>query len=74
MTGIFKVKIGLPPESELINDIFKFNEKPYSLKIDLQFKAEDPNDGDGATIKLLYRVDVLLRWPDSQPSFPYLAG
>ena len=42
MNDIFKVKIGLSPE--LMNDIFEFIEKPYSLQINSQFKPEDPND------------------------------
>ena len=42
MTDIFKVKIGLSPE--LMNDIFEFAEKPYSLRINYQFEPEDPSD------------------------------
>ena len=42
MTEILKVKIGL--SAELMNDIFKFTEKPDSLQINLQFTPEDPND------------------------------
>ena len=42
VTEIFRVKIGLSPE--LMNDIFKFVEKPYSLRINSQFRPEDPND------------------------------
>ena len=42
MTETFKVKIGL--SSELMNDIFEFIEKPYSLRINSQFRSEDPND------------------------------
>ena len=42
MTEIFKAKIWLPPK--LMNDIFEFIEKPYSLLINSQFRPEDPND------------------------------
>ena len=41
-TKIFKVKIGLSPE--LMNVIFKFIEKPYSLRINSQFSPEDSYD------------------------------
>ena len=27
-----------------MSDIFEFNEKPYSQRINLQFRPEDPND------------------------------
>ena len=27
-----------------MSDIFEFNEKPYSMPINLQFRPEDPND------------------------------
>ena len=37
-----KVKIGLSPE--LMNDIFEFIEKPYSLQINSQFRPDDPTD------------------------------
>ena len=36
---VFKVKFDLSPE--LMNDIFKFVEKPYSLRINSQFRTED---------------------------------
>ena len=39
---IFKDKISVSPE--LMNDILEFNEKPYSLRINSQFRPEDPND------------------------------
>ena len=41
-TEIFKVKIGLSPD--LMNDIFEFIEKPYSVQINLQFRPEYPNN------------------------------
>ena len=37
-----KVKIGLSPE--LMHDIFEFIEKPYSLRINSQFRPDDPTD------------------------------
>ena len=42
MTEIFQVKIDLSPE--LMIDIFRFVEKPYSLRKNSQFRPEDPND------------------------------
>ena len=42
VTGIFKVKIGL--SSELMADIFGSIEKPYSLRINLQFRSGYPNE------------------------------
>lgn len=39
---IFEVKVGL--STELINNIFEFIEKPHFLRINSQFKPEDPND------------------------------
>ena len=42
VTNIFKVKIGF--SLELMNDISEFIEKPYSLRINLQFKPDDPSD------------------------------
>ena len=36
MTEIFKVKNGLSPE--LMNDVFEFIEKPYSLRTTLHFR------------------------------------
>ena len=39
---IFKVKIGL--SRELMSDIFEFIEKPYSLRINSEFRPEDTND------------------------------
>ena len=41
MTEIFKIKIGWSPE--LMNDIFKFIENPYSTQINSQFNPEDSN-------------------------------
>ena len=41
MSEIFKVKIGWSPE--LMNDLFKFIEDPYSQRKDWQFKPESPN-------------------------------
>ena len=41
LTEIFKIKIGLSPD--LMSDTFEFNEKQYSLQINLQFMPEDPN-------------------------------
>ena len=42
MTDIFKIKIGL--EFDLMSDIFEFIEKPYPLRINFQFRSEDPNE------------------------------
>ena len=42
VTEILKVKIGWSPE--LINDIFKYIENPYSPQINSQFKPEYPNE------------------------------
>ena len=41
MTEIFKVKICSSPK--LINDIFEFIEKSYSLRINSEFRPEDPH-------------------------------
>ena len=38
----WKTNIGWSPE--LLNDIFEFIEKPYSLRINSQFRPEDPSD------------------------------
>ena len=37
VTEIFKVKNGLSPE--LVNDVFEFIEKPYSLRTTLHFRS-----------------------------------
>ena len=34
-----------------MSDIFEFNEKPYSLGINLQFRPEDSNDKYGMKTK-----------------------
>ena len=47
VTNIFKVKIGLSPA--LMNDNFKSNKKPYSQRVNSQFKPEDPSN------KILHR-------------------
>ena len=39
---IFKVKIGLSPE--LMNDILEFVEKQPSLRLNSEFRPDNPND------------------------------
>ena len=42
VTDIFNVDVGLSPG--FMNDIFEYVEKPYSLRINPQFKSKDPNN------------------------------
>ena len=59
-TKIFKVKIGL--SLELMNGIFEFIEKMHSVRVNSQFKPEDPNDKMWHKSKEKYDKESFSKW------------
>ena len=57
MIEIFKVKSGL--SSELMNDVFDFIEKPYSLCI----------SGQGRSVQQIWHRNTLLPWPQIMKAY-----